>query len=116
MPLFRVLSRLLLALALVAGGVAPGFAQDMHPEPQTAMQAPCHGMDGELLDAAPEVAGHGDCCDEGECRCDCLQHTTASVMVLRQLAPLVSGSRLAPLATASHAPARTLPATRPPIA
>ena len=116
MPLFRVLRYLVLVLALVAGGVAPGFAQDLHPEPEAAMQAPCHDMAGELVDAAPEAAGHGDCCDDGECRCDCLQHTTASVMVLRQLAPLASGSQPALLATARHVPARTLPATRPPIA
>ena len=116
MPLFRALRYLVLVLALVAGGVAPGFAQGAHPEPENSMQAPCHGMDGELVDAAPEPAGHGDCCNDGECRCDCLQHTPATVMVLRQLAPLASGSRLAVLATASHAPARTLPATRPPIA
>ena len=116
MPLFRALRYLVLVLALVAGGVAPGFAQEMHAEPELSMQAPCHGMDGELVDAAPDAAGHGDCCDDGECRCDCLQHTTASVMVLRQLAPLASGSQPALLATASHVPARTLPATRPPIA
>lgn len=116
MPLFRVLRYLVLVLALVAGGVAPGFAQEAHPAAEISMQAPCHGMDGELVGAAPDAAGHGDCCDGGECRCDCLQHTPATVVVLRQLAPLPPGSRLAVPATASHAPARTLPATRPPIA
>ena len=116
MSAFRVLRYLLLVLALVAGGVAPGFAQEAHPVPETAMQAPCHGMDGELVDAAVEPAGHGDCCDGGECRCDCLQHSPAGVVVLRQLAPMAPAAQLAVLATATRAPARALPATRPPIA
>ncbi|GAB2655475.1 CopL family metal-binding regulatory protein [Arenimonas aestuarii] len=116
MSVFRVLRYLVLALALVAGGVAPGFAQAMHPAPEAAMQSPCHGMDGELVGTAPDAASLGDCCEGGDCRCDCLQHSPASVVVLHQPASVAHGSDQALLATASRAPARTLPATRPPIA
>lgn len=116
MSLFRVLRYLVLVLALVASGVAPGYAQEAQPEPVASVQAPCHGMDGEPVDVAPEATGHGDCCEGGECRCDCLQHCPAGVAVLRQMAPFAAGSRPALLANASRAPAHTLPATRPPIA
>ncbi len=116
MSAFRVLRYLVLVLALVAGGVAPGFAREAHPVPEAAMQAPCHGMDGELVDTAVEPAGHGDCCDGGECRCDCLQHSPAGVVALRQLAPRAPAGQLTVIATTSRPLARTLPATRPPIA
>lgn len=116
MSVFRVLRYLVLVLALVAGGMAPGFAQEVHPVPETAMQAPCHGMDGELVDTSPDPVGHGDCCEGGECRCDCLQHSPAGVVLLRHLAPMPPAGQLAVLAASSRAPARTLPATRPPIA
>ncbi len=116
MPFLRVLSYLLLVLALVAGGVAPGFAHEMPEAAEASMQAPCHGMDGELVEAAPEATDHGACCDAGACRCDCLQHTPAGIALLRPLAPAAPVRQLALHATAGHAPARTLPDTRPPIA
>lgn len=116
MSVFRVLRYLVLVLALVAGGMAPGFAQELTPVSETAMQVPCHGMDGELLDASPEPGGHGDCCEGGECRCDCLQHSPAGVDLLRHLAPMPPAGQLAVLAATPRAAAHTLPATRPPIA
>ena len=116
MPLFRILSYLVLVLALVAGGVAPGFAQEAHPVAEAPMQAPCHGLDGEPVDMAAQAAVHDDCCDAGECRCDCLQHTPAGVTALRQLAPMAPARQLALPGTPGHVPTRTLPATRPPIA
>ena len=116
MPAFRILRYLVLVLALVAGGVAPGFAREAPPVAEAPMQAPCPGSDGEMLDMAPEMAGHGDCCDAGDCRCDCIQHTPAGVTALRQLAPVDPARQLALPCTSSHVPTRTLPATRPPIA
>ncbi|WP_374602330.1 CopL family metal-binding regulatory protein [Arenimonas sp.] len=116
MSVFRVLRYLVLVLALVAGGVAPGFAQEAQPMPETGMQSPCHGMDGELVDTAVEPAGHGDCCDGGECRCDCLQHSPAGVVMLRQLAQMPAAGQLVMPAAATRLPARTIPAIRPPIA
>ncbi|KFL37864.1 CopL family metal-binding regulatory protein [Arenimonas donghaensis] len=116
MPLFRILSYLVLVLALVAGGVAPGFAQEAHPVAEAPMHSPCHGMDGERVDVAPEPVVHADCCDAGDCRCDCLQHTPAGVAALRQLAQIATARQPAQSGTPGHVPARTLPATRPPIA
>src|SRR5690606_15328107 len=117
MPLLRILTTLLIALALVAGGVSPGFAhQEMHPEMEVAAEAPCHGMDGEPVAAASDVSLPGDCCDGGDCRCDCLQQTPGSVLALRSLMTAPPEIFLADLASADHAPTRSPPATRPPIA
>ncbi len=116
MSFFRILSYLVLALALVAGGVAPGLAQEAQPQVQSQVQPPCHGMDGELVSAMPDAGAQGECCEGPDCRCDCLQHSPASAVVLRHLPPVVPARLLAQAVTASHAPARTLPATRPPIA
>jgi len=116
MSAFRVLRYLLLVLALVAGGVAPGFAQDMHPAEPVAMDMPCHGMDGDLVTAEPAAAPHDGCCEGSDCRCDCLQHAPAGIVALRPLLPVPHARLLAEPATASHAPAHSLPATRPPIA
>lgn len=116
MSVFRVLRYLVLVLALVAGGIAPGFAQAMHPAEPAAVEAPCHGMDGELVPAATMVDHQEDCCQGGDCRCDCLQHATAGLLALRPLMPVQHARLLAALATSSHAPAPALPAIRPPIA
>lgn len=116
MSLLRTLAHLMLALALLAGGLAPGLAQDMPPAEPVAMEMPCHGMDGELVAAEPSVDQRDGCCQGSDCRCDCLQHAPASLVALRPLLPVWHARHEAEPGTASPIPARILPATRPPIA
>lgn len=116
MSLPRFLTTVLISLALVAGGIAPGFAKEMHPAADTAVESPCHGMDGKPIQAEVDPSVADDCCDGGDCRCDCLQQTPGTVLVLRG-APVVSADGLlADVDPASHVPAKALPAARPPIA
>lgn len=116
MPAFRVLRYLLLVLALVAGGVAPGYAQDRHDAEPVAAQGSCHGMDGELMAAQPSLEQPADCCEGADCRCDCLQHAPAAIVALRPPQPVQHARHGVEPVTASHAPAPSGPATRPPIA
>ncbi|HZX81357.1 MAG TPA: CopL family metal-binding regulatory protein [Lysobacter sp.] len=105
-----LLLRLLLCLALVAGGVAAAqaqvrtlLAQDAPARADMMMpdDADCH--DGMADPASP--AGHGDCCDAGLCDCACPV----------PVAPLFAAIRLAPIAPAATSPPAAIPARhRPP--
>lgn len=111
MSLLRTLAHLMLALALLAGGLAPGLARAGEPMGDTAAASPCHDMPGDPI--APPA---DDCCDDGSCACDCLHHAPVAFAVLPPL------PHLAVRGVDEHPAARTLPATRaapeirPPIA
>lgn len=111
MSLLRTLAHLMLALALLAGGVAPGMASAGEPAGDSAMASPCHDMGGNLVD--PPM---GDCCDDGACACDCLHHAPVAFVVLPPLPHLpVRGIDERPVATALPATGAA-PEIRPPIA
>ena len=112
MSLLRTLAHLMLALALLAGGLAPGVAGAEEASGGSAMASPCHGADGDLVDPPP-----ADCCDDGgACACDCLHHAPVAFAAAAPLPHL-------PVRGVDERPAaRALPATgaapeiRPPIA
>lgn len=112
MPLLRTLAHLMLALALLAGGFAPGVAGAGEPAADTAMASPCHDDNGDLVDPAP-----ADCCDDGgACACDCLHHAPVAFSAAAPLPHLqVRGVNERPTATALPA-TRAAPEIRPPIA
>lgn len=116
MAIFRVLTILLIALALGAGGISPGFAGQVHPMADVIVEAPCHDGDGDSPLSDVDASLSGDCCDTGACRCDCLQHSAGSLLALRAVPPLSPARSLADVAPMSHVPVRSLPETRPPIA
>lgn len=111
MPLLRTLARLMLALALLAGGMAPGLAGAGEPMGDTAMASPCHDMAADP--AAPPA---DDCCNDGRCACDCLHHAPVAFAVLPPLPHLpVRGADERP-ATGLLPATRAAPEIRPPIA
>ena len=111
MSLLRTLAHLMLALALLAGGLAPGLARAGEPMGDTAAASPCHDMPGDPI--APPA---DDCCDDGNCACDCLQHATAGFVVAPPLPrPMLRGVDAAPPAGVLPL-ASAAPDIRPPIA
>lgn len=119
MTLLRTLAHLMLVLALLAGGFAPGgvAAQSLgDPGAATAdagMAGSCHDLAGDPVD--PPGAVPADCC-EGGCTCDCVNPVQAGLMaapargslpVRGVVQPLLAAPRLATVAT---------PDIRPPIA
>ena len=112
MPLLRTLAHLMLALALLAGGMAPGMAGAGEPSGDAAMASPCHGADGDLVDPPP-----ADCCDDGgACACDCLHHAPVAFAAAAPLPHLpVRGVDERPAASVLPATSAA-PEIRPPIA
>ncbi|HEU0153702.1 MAG TPA: hypothetical protein VFQ84_10195 [Arenimonas sp.] len=86
MPLLRTLAHLLLVLALLAGGLAPGAAAaDDSAGTGKAMAESCHDLAGDAGDSRD--APPADCCDGG-CICDCLHLMKASLVTPVRLRPL----------------------------
>lgn len=115
MPLSRLLTNVLLLLALVAGGPLPAFAADPGtPAPATA---PCHDSDGPPPAAADADAG-ADCCggEPGYCGCDCLQHAAAAPQRLHRQAHPPPSLLLATVSGSARPQRPASPDTRPPIA
>ncbi|MBY4597246.1 hypothetical protein K3217_17170 [bacterium BD-1] len=101
----------MLVLALLAGGLAPGMASASEPSGDAAMASPCHDMAGDLV--APPA---DDCCDDGNCACDCLHHAPVAFAVPAPLPHLaVRGVDERP-ATRLLPATRAAPEIRPPIA
>ena len=118
-PLFRLL-HLVLALALVAGGLAP--VQPSHAagapamaEAATAIDPPCHDMAGEPVPPAPHDAAAADCCDPADCGCDCLQHAPTHLLARDASLGVVPGREWASPALDRLPPAPAHALTRPPI-
>jgi hypothetical protein len=111
MSLLRTLAHLMLALALLAGGLAPGMTSAGESSSDAALASPCHDMAGDLV--APPA---DDCCDDGNCACDCLHHAPVAFAVLPRLPHLaVRGVDERPALRLLPA-TRAAPEIRPPIA
>lgn len=109
----RLLSNLLLVLALVASGPLPASAAAHVASPATS--APCHDAGGPVPPA--DTHEGSDCCggEPGYCGCDCLQPLAAAPLRPQR------ASHPAPAALEAFAPVHALPRspaspdTRPPI-
>jgi hypothetical protein len=119
MPLLRTLAHLMLVLALLAGGVAPGaaFAQADAGVEATMVDADmagnCHDLAGDPV--GPPEAAPADCCDGG-CACDCLHPAHVGLLAAPRLAAVTvreAGQR--PFDGAMPT-TRAAPEGRPPIA
>lgn len=91
MSLLSRLMHLVLALALVASGLAP--VQPAHAAGPPAMaeaaveiETPCHDLASEPMPPVPSGNQAADCCDPADCGCECLQH--ASTHLLARAAPV----------------------------
>lgn len=122
MPSLRLLTNLLLVLALVASGPLPAFAGE-YEQPRAA--APCHGdgadgqMDNDVHPPAPaETHADADCCggEPGYCGCDCLQHAAATLVRATRSPQPAPGALEIIEAGPSILAAPATPRTRPPIA
>lgn len=119
MPLLRTLAHLMLVLALLAGGFAPGgvaaqaFADAGAAPADAGMAGSCHDLAGDPVDrpaAAPD-----DCC-EGGCTCDCVHPMQNGLLAAPSHASLpVRGAVQRPFA-AVRPSASAAPDVRPPIA
>lgn len=120
MVLLRTLAHLFLVLALLAGGVAPASASapmDDGMDTAMAMSPPCHDLAGEpAAQPSNDPAAMPDCCDDGACACDCLQHATADFVVAPPPPrPMLRGLDAAPRVGVLPR-TRAAPDIRPPIA
>lgn len=102
---------MLLALALVLGGVPTGMAPAGPDVEKAAAAAPCHEVE-----AAPEQAGSAGCCLDQACTCDCLHPVTATVLVPLGPTPQRIRTDDPPFEATLLAMATPAPDTRPPIA
>ncbi|KAB8181824.1 CopL family metal-binding regulatory protein [Lysobacter maris] len=108
-----VLLRVLVALMLVLNGIGGTMASarmlvehealtKQHAGTTATTMPPCHedmgGMEHDAP-ATPQAAGHGDdpdCCNGGQCACECIQHCCAMP------APALAGAPPGPSGTAVH--------------
>lgn len=115
MSVSRLLTHLLLVLALVAGGLASASAGlDADTGTGAQVEAPCHGG-GQ---PAPDGADDGGCCGDTApaCQCDCLHHVATAPPPAHGLPmPPPLGLRAERL-PGGHVRAAPGPAVRPPIA
>lgn len=119
MPLLRTLAHLMLVLALLAGGFAPGGVAAQASgdagaaTAEAGMAGGCHDLAGDAVH--PPAAAPADCC-EGGCTCDCVNPVQAGLLAARSRASLtVRGAVQRPFAVARLA-AAAAPDVRPPIA
>ncbi|KFN47102.1 CopL family metal-binding regulatory protein [Arenimonas metalli] len=119
MPLLRTLAHLMLVLALLAGGFAPGgvaaqgFADAGAAQADAGMAGSCHDLAGDPV--GPPESMPTDCC-EGGCTCDCVNPMQAGLLAAPSRATLpVRGAVQRPFA-AVRLSASATPDIRPPIA
>jgi len=114
MPALRLFVHLMLALALLVGGLAPGVAKADATGEDLAMVTSCHELAGDP--AGPADAAPADCCDDGGCACNCWHQVQLGVPA----APPLSGLRVhgvEPLPAGCATPVASAgPEIRPPIA
>lgn len=130
MPVWPLLLRLLLAVALVFNGAAPAVAAvhagHMAPRPMiappvaaAAAELPCHEHhQAGNADQAPATGGQPatpDCCESGVCRCHCVHSTPVAILDPGVVASVIEHAESGqPMAT-GHADAASQHLIRPPI-
>jgi len=118
MLFFSALLRILLVLALVAGGTAGAGAATMDPGADSAAAAslaPCHESNPDGLDVDPPSAGMA-CCGEGPCSCDCVHAPPFMAIAGSCLTAPVHAGLLAVGSLRAPRGASASPDIRPPIA
>ncbi len=133
MPSLSALLRVLLCLALILNGSGAAVAAtqmqmghianivaDSAPAPgEQVVASPCHGDQHGLAHAAePKPVPHPspDCCQQGHCNCDCLQHLSAAAPRFFVPMPMLAHAPvLRPMHAGHPSPALANP-IRPPIA
>ncbi|MBW8368503.1 MAG: hypothetical protein K0M70_11695 [Arenimonas sp.] len=112
MSLTRTVVHLLLALVLMAGGLAPVPVAAADADLSVAaMDAPCHGMADDAGDP-PEDA---DCCQDGACSCDCLQHVPVGFLAAPPMPHMVLRGQSEQAPAPVFSAAGGAPEIRPPI-
>ena len=136
MPIWSVLLRLLLAVALVFNGAAQSVAAVHmgHMGSATALVVssdveheamPCHGHHQSATTAGTHaMAGHSavshdgpasDCCKSGSCRCACVHSAPAAIVAANVILPVIEHVDLAQAMPSGHADAALPHLIRPPI-
>lgn len=119
MPLLRTLAHLMLVLALLAGGLAPGaaFAQADAGVEATMVDADmagnCHDLAGDPV--GPRDAAPADCC-EGGCACDCVNPVQAGLLAAPRPEPQPARHADVRLLAGVEPSNAAAPEVRPPIA
>jgi hypothetical protein len=118
MLFFSALFRIMLVLALVAGGTADAGAATMDPAADAtaaASASPCHESEPAGLDVDPPPAGMA-CCGEGPCSCDCVHAPPCMAVAGSCLTAPVHAGLLAVGSLRAPRGASASPDIRPPIA
>lgn len=120
MPLLRTLAHLMLVLALLAGGLAPGgvAAQSCADAgaagaAEAGMAGGCHDLASDPLDLPGVVPD--DCC-EGGCTCDCVNPMQSGLLAAPSPSTLPARGAVRRPFTAVRLSATAAPDIRPPIA
>jgi hypothetical protein len=119
MPLLRTLAHLMLLLALLAGGLAPGgvaaqaFADAGAATADAGMAGSCHDLAGEPVDLPGAVPA--DCC-EGGCTCDCVNPMQSGLLASPARASLPVRGAVQRLSATLRVSTAAAPNIRPPIA
>ncbi|WP_460822900.1 CopL family metal-binding regulatory protein [Lysobacter olei] len=125
MPVWSLLLRLLVAVALVFNGAAPAVAA-VHaghmvapPVAAPAAELSCHEHHqagyADQPPATGEHPGTSDCCESGACRCACVHSTPVAIMDPGVVASVIEHAESVRPMAPGHADAESPHLIRPPI-